>query len=193
MRILDLSRLPREAQFTNDDKSIIDMSNFVRSVRPTIDTLMRSKLIAPKDNVGIAFCEPQFWDDYTETQKLWNEPEKFVWFIGGWGSDPDKLAKYQANAVRKLRPLLRDDHYSTLDMRDDDECEFRDVTEAMQPDGSFAWGDYPWSGAVRLDMFGMLLTCAVSGLTETEDHVVAELFAGLLGKRIVEANNLHTH
>lgn len=190
---LDVSALPHDAQLDNDDKSVIDMRLFVEQVRPSIEALMHTGLLSKKSSLGIAFTMPTFFDTHGEIENAWDEPDKFVWFVGGWGDDEAELAKYQANAVRKLRPLLREQYESTLLMRDDYPEKFMGKVEAVEPDGAFLWGDYPWGGAVCVDVYSTYICCAISGLNEAEDHAVALLLASLVGKLFVEANNFLEH
>lgn len=187
---LDITALPHDQQFTNDDQSVIDMRDFIERLRPSVEALMESGLIARKSNIGFAFCTPRFSGEFDDLTKHWDTPERFVWFVGGWGDDPQKIAQYQANAVRKARALLRTNWESTALMRSDHPDDFQDKVESVDAAGNFPWGDYPWSGCVGIDVADLVIVCSVSGLNELEDHAVALLAASLLGKLIVEANNL---
>lgn len=190
---LDVSILPHDQQLVNDDKSVIDMRTFIEQARPAIEALMNTGLITKTSCLGVAFTMPLIFDQHEDTEKAWDDPSTFVWFVGGWGDDPNKLTEHQANAVRMLRPLLRERYESTLLMRDDHPQAFRDKVGAVEVDGTFLWGDYPRGGAVCEDVFSAYICCAVSGLSEAEDHAVALMLAGLLGKLFAEANNFLEH
>ena len=125
---------------------------------------------------------------------LWDHPEEFVWFVGGWGPSRDR---YIANAIRKLRALLRPSYasyfqeFSTLDIRFNVPEHFQDRVKSQDENGGFPWGDYPWGGGVVVTM-GKELTLigAVSCLTEIQDDTVTRLILGGIGEQIVQGNKL---
>ena len=141
-----------------------------------------------REFINLDLSDPDYWDD----------PSKFVWFVGGWGPDRDR---YIANAIRKLRPMLREDAESTLDMRFDSrkvksfgtgqpyehviEGDWEDVVDQLDKDGKFPWGDFPWGGAVTVIMGDMVLVGAMSCLHEIDDDTVMRTFLRLLGKQII--------
>ena len=126
-------------------------------------------------------------EDVLDGLSLEDEPEKFVWFVGGWGP---RREKYIANAVRTIRPLLCVDRWSTLDMRFSDPDSFKEEVESQNAEGYFPWGDFPYGGAVDVQMGPLFLTGAVSCLTEIENDQAARFILGGFGKLIVLGNNL---
>jgi hypothetical protein len=121
-------------------------------------------------------------------------------FIGGWGPEQDR---FSANAVRKIRALLRWYHefgvqpqfMSTMDMfvankRYEQESQgeyefnmFQDIVPSVDEAGYFPWGDFPYGGAALVQVGNFWTIVAVSALNQEEDDFVARKFGGiLLGK-----------
>ena len=139
-----------------------------------------------KSNASFGFVMlPPLWDGQEDFfVDEWDDPYAFTWFAGGWGSDSNR---YVANAVRKIRPLLRiNDEVSTLSMvLGSGPTEFEDVVEQVNDNGDFEWGDFPYGGASVVRYGPLELVGACSGFKQVEDHLVTELILGHLAKRIL--------
>jgi len=187
LETLDIRTLPCELTRTFKDDSTFDVEQFTATISKAIAALAEGGVIK-QASFGFAFGVPMAVDEY-DLSDHWDDPAKFVWCVGGWGAGS---SKYVANAARKMRPMLRSYAESSLEMYHGFPEDFRDKVDSRQDDGSFAWGDFPWGGGVRVPMCGMIFTCAVSGFSQAEDHAVALLLAGLLGKYFVEGEGLLT-
>jgi hypothetical protein len=197
--LLDVSKLPFERVYTCEDGSRINLSTLLDSHYDAIQALAAAELIKANESFGFAMAEPM-WDEDLETLQardaFWDYPEHFVWFVGGWGPNRDR---YIANAVRKMRALLRPviNGYdgmntmfeSTLDIRISPSF-FSDTVDSQNDDGTFPWGDFPWGGAAFVRMGGLTMAGAVSCLSEIEDDMVARLILGGIGQKIVVGNKL---
>lgn len=191
-RLLDVSAMPSDQVFICNNGTEIDMRMFLGSHRGAFQELANSGLIDPSRSFGFAMAEPGSGKKYSSW--YWDDPETFVWFVGGWGPDRDRCI---ANAIRKMRPEMRQNlqsdprkWVSTLDMRfNDPEC-FREEVRSVNPNGSFSWGDFAWGGAVTIVWRELVLSGAVSGLTEFEDDSTAELILKGLGQKILKGNSL---
>ncbi len=193
VRLLDVSTMPFEQTYVCDDGSEINLNKFLDSYYDTVQVLAASGLVKANESFGFAMAEPN--DDFDA--ELWDKPEEFVWFVGGWGPDRDR---YIANAIRKMRALLRPHEViagygsmgcdSTLELRFDFPEYFRDKVDSQNEVGTFPWGDFPWGGAAFVQMGDLILAGAVSALSEIEDDLTARLILGGFGKLIVQGNNL---
>ena len=199
-KLLDVSTMPFERVHTCEDKTEIDLREFLDLHYDVVQALAGNELVRNNDSFGFAMAAPMWDGDLDELQQrgnFWDTPDEFVWFVGGWG---DNRGRYIANAVRKMRALFRPhkmseawDPYlceSTLEMRFDLPGAFRDKVEQQNPDGTFPWGDFPWGGGVMVRMGPLTLAGAVSCLSEIEDDMVARLILGGIGQRIVNGNKL---
>lgn len=198
--LLDVSTMSFERVYTCDDGSKIDLREFLDLHYDAVQALAGSGLVKNKDSFGFAMAAPMWDEDLDVLQqrdRFWDKPDEFVWFVGGWGDERDR---YIANAIRKLRALLRPHKLiegwnplgvtSTLEMRFDLPGLFRDKVDQQNPDGTFPWGDFPWGGGVKVHMGPLTLAGAVSCLSEIEDDMVARLILGGVGQRIVNGNKL---
>lgn len=197
-RVLDVGILPFEQIYTCVDGSKIDMSEFLERHYEAIQALASTGLIKSNESFGFAMAAPRFGrlgQDDMAPPSYWDEPEKFVWFVGGWGPESER---YIANAVRKLRALKRyfdessflgTEVNSSLDMRFITwEKSFQDEVPSTV-DGVFPWGDFPYGGAVRLRVGDvMTLDGAVSALSEIEDESIARLILGGLSGLIIKGS-----
>ena len=183
---LDVPRLPFERTYECADGSKIEVAKFISDLKPAIEAFTSSKLIKANPSFGFAMAAPQIVGNYFNGE-LWDDPYKFVWFVGGWGDDRDR---YIANAVRKMRAMLREGTRSSLDIRFSQEYFFRDVVDSKEHDGRFRWGDFPWGGAVFIQMGSLILEGAISCLSEIEDDVIARVPLGLFGQKVVYGNRL---
>lgn len=193
MTTLDVTALPSEQVYECTDGTSINMYDFLRELEPVLNVMGTAGIIAETENFdysfGFAMAEPiidpidDFRIDY------WDDPYKFAWFVGGWGDEKDRLI---ANAVRKLRPLLRrQDEWSTLDMRFfSEEKPFMNTVNSRDDDGNYPWGDFPWGGA-SVRQFGRLhVIGACSGFSEIEDDMVTNLILTEFAKRVILAEDM---
>jgi hypothetical protein len=197
-RLLDVSAMPFERVYACNDGSQINMSEFVDSHYDAIQALAAAGLIKSNESFGFAMLEPMT-QEMSETLPgdYWDKPEDYVWFVGGWGPDRDR---YIANAVRKLRPLLRmlldDDETffapSTLEMRLEGRTDlFTDIVGSTDENGLFPWGDFPWGGAfidVVTEEFALI--GSISALSQIEDDFCTKLFLGGVKQRIIVGNKM---
>lgn len=193
-KLLDVSTMPFERVYTCEDGSKIDLREFLDLHYDAVQALAGSGLVKAKESFGFAMLAPIWEDDPFPEDDFWDKPEEFTWFVGGWGPDRDK---YIANAVRKLRPLVRvgmtdEGVDSTLCMRFENPSLFQDPVDSVNDDGTFPWGDFPWGGAAAVIMGPLTVAGAVSTFSEIEDDMVARLILGGIGQRIVNGNKLLT-
>ena len=193
MTTLDVTALPFEQVYECTDGTSINMYDFLRELEPVLDVMRTAGVIAETENFdysfGFAMVEPiiDAPDDFSID--YWDDPYKFAWFVGGWGEESNLLI---ANAVRKLRPLLRrQDEFSTLEMRFlPEENPFQNTVDSRDRDGNYPWGDFPWGGA-SVQQFGRLYVIgACSGFSEIEDDMVTNLILTEFAKRVVLAEDM---
>ena len=197
-RLLDVSALPFEQTFIREDNTPIDMREFLDQYYDVAQLFIATGLVKPHESFGFAMEAPRLIKDGFGRVE-WNDPEKFVWFVGGWGPDRDRFI---ANAVRKMRPLLRsflDKTWdgpafmaapSTLAIRMEIPDYFCSKVRSRNQDGTFSWGDFPYGGAVSVPMGRYLFNGAVSCMTEIEDDLIARLILGGLGKQVILGDGL---
>lgn len=172
---LDVSRLPRHADYgpTGDQ---VDMADVVLRSRTALTALKNRLLLKRNDSFGFAAALPGEQGNHS-----WKDPYHFTWFVVGWGPQGDK---YIANAVRKLRPVLRTE-MSTLELRVRNKG-FKKRVDSQESDGSFKWGDFPWGGGVLVPVANLVIPCAVSCFAEVEDHAIALMAGGLIGSEMLK-------
>lgn len=190
-RLLDVTTLPRHQTYVCEDGSEIDLKELLDSHYDAIGALAVARLIKANESFGFAMAKPIHEDD-DFAPNFWDMPEEYVWFVGGWGPKRDT---YIANAVRKMRPLLRSASepeliLSTLDLRFCLPGFFQDVVEPRNSDGTFPWGDFPWGGAVTVSFESWILLGAVSCLSEIQDDSIARLILGAISERMILGNEL---
>lgn len=186
MRTLDVMALPfNQTYVTDDGKSSLDLQEFLLKFKEGITALVSAGLVTLEaGSLGFAFAAP-VWEHNDGPESLWDEPDEFVWFVNGWGDDKITLI---ANAVRKLRPLLRESVLTdtTLEMKELYSLHFKDVVGSVEEDGTYVWGDFPWGGAVVVQVCELIMYCAVSGATQVQDHAIAHLVSTLLAEQILD-------
>lgn len=191
-RQLDVSTLPFARQYHCKDGSVIDLADALDRARPACDTLLGVKLVEGNESgsFGFVMAPPVLVGAEHTVRTAWDDPSKTVWFAGGWGGKRDR---YICNAIGKLRALLREGGDSTANLRENQlmgqEC-FRDIIAWDRPDNDLPLGDFPWSGGVRLRLGRLILAGAVSGWHEIDDHAIACLLLGLIGKQILLGDSL---
>jgi len=194
-RLLNVSAMPFERIYTCQDDTQINMSEFLRDHADAVEALVAHGLVRDNEDssFGFAMAEPSI--KWSHILSNWDDPEKFVWFVGGWGPERDRFI---ANAIRKMRAMLRiinesrlmEEDFSTLRVRFWNQKAFKDIVPDKNEDGTFPWGDFPWGGAVLQHMGRLKLMGAVSCLTEIEDDFMAKLLLGGVGQKIVIGNRL---
>lgn len=164
----------------------VELSDVVDSLRPTMRLWQGSGLVrsrnndgSPVHNFGFAMVDP--FRDLDEID--WDDPIDLAWFVGGWGPDMDMFI---ANAVRKLRPAVRNE-CDTLYLKHCDGNDFQDVVDSVDVEGRFPWGDFPHGGAVQLLMGHSTLLGAVSVYKEDEDCAAVAPFLGHIGLHLHRA------
>lgn len=188
-RLLEIADLPFEQSYTCKNGTIIDIREHLEGLRTPINVLGTTGNIGKVDSLGFAMAMPLNYMVNDAPDDYWDEPDSFVWFVGGWGFD---TYMYIANAVRKMRAMFREGQ-ATLSMclgrcRD---TYFEDVVDQVDEFGNFVWGDYPWGGAVEVKMGNLLLHGAVSCFNDdVDDDVIARLILGLLAKQILIGDGL---
>jgi hypothetical protein len=186
-RILNVTRLPSQRVYICKDENTIDLREFLGQYYTPVAALAREGLVKHNDSFGFAMATPMDTDTYYDVVKLWDDPEQFTWFVGGWGPNKDR---YIANAVRKMRALLRE-KADTLDLRFNNPGSFRDKIESVV-NGTYPWGDFPWGGACFVTMGDLVLAGAISCLSEIQDDFVTRLILSAIGERIVKGDDLLT-
>lgn len=191
-RLLDVSALPTDWSYDCVDGSVVEMRYLLAAHSEAIIELANSGLIKVSRSYGFALSVPIPHGGAGWQPNDWDEPNKFVAFVGGRGIDRDR---YAANAVRKLRPWIRQaskggEFDSTLSMRLFAPELFEQGVESQNADGTFPWGDYPWGGAAVISFPEFALAGAISGFSEIEDDFVCRMILGGLARLIIEGDGL---
>ncbi len=188
-KVLNIADLPFEAIYDCQDGTTIDMKELLENLRTPINVLGTTGNIGQVDSLGFAMTKPLNFMFRVPDDYYWDDPVSYVWFVGGWGPDRDM---YIANAVRKMRAMLREG-LDTLYMKYGcyRDSHFKNVVDQTDEAGNFAWGDFPWGGAVEVQWGNLLLHGAVSCFDDdVDDDVVARLIIGLFGKQILIGDGL---
>lgn len=181
MHSLEVDKLPREA-WIGTAGSRLNLTTIVEQQRPLLQALMERGFLRQTSNFGFAAAHLLG----PATASWWNDPYAFTWFVTGWGTNADQ---YIANAVRKLRPTLRL-RENSLDLVDEEKAIpeirlFADSVASREENGSFAWGDFPFGGAILTNAGShKLLACACSGFAQAEDEAVSLIIGSLLALEI---------
>ncbi len=191
-RLLDVSALPTDWSYDCADGSVVGMDYMFPVYGDTLAQMEASGLITSSGSYGFALSVPLPHDGAGWQPNDWNEPNKFVAFVGGRGPERNR---YVANAIRKLRPWLRQaieggEFDSTLNMRLFAPELFQDGVESQDTDGTFPWGDYPWGGATVISFPEFALAGAISGFSEIEDDFVCRMILGGLAQQIILGDGL---
>lgn len=176
MKLLDVSSLPTQALFGPEGEQT-DLAKLVKASRRAMYELGRRGLVKPVKSFGFAIARPEIPSTLNH-----KDPEEFIWFVCGWGPDGDR---YIANAVRKLRAVLRTGK-DTLTLRVEGSKAFKKRVPSMEKDGSFRWGDFPWGGGVLTTVGDYTLAGAVSCFLEVEDHAVAHMLNSSIGGMMMQ-------
>ena len=176
---LDVSRFPTECLYGAPGKKC-NLATLMEPIWTYVNHLASLESPLVEDNLSFGFAMANPWTVSFRYGMAWNNPYELVWFVGGWGPERER---YIANAVRKLRPAARTGR-DTLELRHHSSGLFRDMVDSHEEDGSFAWGDYPYGGAVYLSFEGVKLLGSVSGLSEDEDAAIAAAVLGLVGSQM---------
>jgi hypothetical protein len=184
--MLNVSVLPRDARLYLTETRYIRMREYLDEWRPILSTLVSTRRIMPEQSFGFAMMAPMWGEEPDAWAYKWDNPHEYIWFAGGWGPDRDR---YVANAVRKIRPLLRCDlesstQHMVLNKRSD---LFRDTVDQTNDDGDFEWGDFACGGAVRVNFGDLELVGACSAFRPFEDHLVTQFMLGDLVRQILAA------
>lgn len=155
----------------------------IKALRPAIEALMNHGLVRDKLSLGGAIGGPIF---LTPGESLampyWNDPYGYVWFVFGWGPD---WQKYAANAIRKMRALLRTG-VDTLELQLFDSGRFQDRVVSEDDDHNYPWGDFPYGGATFTKVGNLYIPAAVSTLRAVEDDNVSRLYGGTVGQEMLK-------
>ena len=179
MSTLEIACLPTAYRFGGSLIVIDDLAELARELtEQVIESMMDTGLLARKESFGFAMAFPE------REAPTWDDPESLIAFIMHWGPEGPR---YAANAVRKIRPAARTLMDTQL-MRMRYPEAFTDIVESQEPDGSFAWGDFPYDGAVHLNVLGRNLLGAVSAFPKEQDPVVAALILGAIGLEMHKAD-----
>jgi hypothetical protein len=180
---LDVASLPGSAVFTNEAGSIDFGELLMEKLEPLIITMEACGIIKKTENFGFAMAKPGI--DLIDNP--WDDPTRLVWMTIGWGPDQER---YIANAVRKMRYSAR----TTFDSIECDVLDFNTPVNSVEDDGTYLWGDFPWGGAAWYGDLnnGLLLLGGVSGYTQQQDHIVAQLILSTFDLAIFELNQAAT-
>lgn len=185
MSLLHVDTLPNLQTYQFHNGELLKLHDFLRQLKPAIEALMQTGHIKSTKSFGFAMT-PLQWQGYA-LDFGWNTPRQLVWFVYGWGPERNR---YIANAVRKLRPLVREDADSTLEMRYRKPDLFRDVVPSTDGAGNFPWGDFGYGGAVKAKVGPLILRGGISCFAQIEDDAAARLLLGLLGNKILTGEEL---
>lgn len=182
MTTLDIHALPLNPIWNSGTSAATALEPIVRGLKPTIDTMMATNVIDPRDSFGFALATPDI-----DLREVWDDPTELIAMVVYWGVDGPK---YAANAVRKIRAAAREGTDSE-DLRraaDAGDYEFDHPVVSVNDDGTLEWGDFPFDGAAYTQVQGRLLLGAVSALPKEQDPVVARLITGILGLHMHESD-----
>lgn len=186
---LNIDEFPFDREFSFQDGPSVDLGRILFNTRPLIEYMGSQWFIKENPSFGFAMTKPLWEDEPDNYESTWNDPHEFVWLVGGWGPDRDR---YIANAIRKLRPLLRYAELSTLDMHFYRPDQFKDPVESREQDGSFKWGDFPYGGAVYVQLGDISLHGACSAFTQIQDDMVTRVILTHMGEKILESLDSQT-
>lgn len=179
VKLLDVSSLPGGRVYETKGGHNVDLGEiFDDQLRPVIKHMMTVGLVTETESFGFAMAEP----NHTQA---WDDSSQLIWMTAGWGSDKDR---YVANAARKMRVASRLGDNSIGVQRHGTNT----PVQSQEPDGTFAWGDFPYGGAVWSEnrfISGVTLLGAVSALTQQEDDAVASMILQVFGLEIYKANH----
>ncbi len=191
-RLLDVTELPTDWGYSCQNGTFIGMNDLLATHGEVISALEVSGLIKTNGSYGFALSVPLIphGDGWEMTE--WDTPQKYVAFVGGRGPERNR---YVANAVRKLRPCLRQivGGYGldgTLAMRLFAPDLFQRGVESQDDNGTFPWGDYPWGGAAVVPLPEFAIAGAISGFSEVQDDTVARVILGSLAEQIIIGDGL---
>lgn len=185
---LDVSKL-RGPQTLDTGRTLLAMNSYLAVWEPALSAMADQGRLSSTDSFGFAMLPPLWNDELEEWVCKWDKPYDYTWFAGGWGPDRDRLI---ANAVRKIRPLLRRDlEFSTLEMvLDSKDDPFQDKVPMQDEDGNFPWGDFGFGGAVRAFYGPLEIVGACSGFSQFEDHLVTGLILGDIAKLLLRGSGM---
>jgi len=182
VELLDVSGLPGGQVYKTRNGGEVNFGNVFDQLRLVIEQMMTLKLIKKTESFGFAMSKP----DHVESIQDWDDPSQLVWMTAGWGPDKDR---YVANAARKLR-LADRLGFDSIGVR---ESYIDTPVDSQEPDGTYAWGDFPYGGAVwhaHPHIAGVSLLAAVSALTQQEDDMVTSMILQVFGLEIYKANHI---
>ncbi|MBL8160247.1 hypothetical protein JNJ66_07385 [Candidatus Saccharibacteria bacterium] len=187
---MDVTTLPLTRVYTCKDGSTIDMVELVKRARPVIEAMMEAGFLKQTDAMGFVMLEPAVVGHDNRSKIDPDDPSTYVWFAGGWG-DEKRLHALIANAVRKLRGMLREQVDSTLEMRlDPANFTFENLVPSVDENDEFPWGDFGWAGALRLFFDDLELGGAISVFSELGDHTVTALLLHLFYEPMAAGDGL---
>ena len=182
LEILDMSLFPRIAMIGSIELS----AEIERIARPAYEAMSAARAVQKHTSFGYAVTYPN------ASAKDFNNPEKFLLLVGGWGP---QWERYAANAVRKIRPVLRsrvDSLWLTVNKLSGAMPDaFDDEVASANADGTFSWGDFPYGGAYTVDLIDETeVIVAVSCLAQEEDDTASRFVGGIVNQTLVRAHNL---
>jgi hypothetical protein len=172
---LRVATLPISRAFNGEDLGAI-----IPELYPVKKALEATGLVKSSASFGFAMGEP-----LPEVQLFadrWQDPQSLVWLVGGWGPDEEY---YIGNAACKLRALARTG-FDTMSLRISHPDRFRDVVVPTDRKGDRSWGDFPYGGAMFIEMGGLFTPVAVSCYKEVEDPAPAALTGTLVVGRYLK-------
>lgn len=186
VRTLDVGHLPTSARW---GRSTFDLASLIYDAQPFIMGMQAAGLLRETDSFGFAMANPAMMH-FADPSDVWDNPRNLVWFVAGWGPAREMLI---ANAVRKLRAAVRE-MTCTLNLVGTkvedgfvlDQSKFEDIVQAQEPDGSFAWGDFPYGGAVLMTIDERPYFGAASALNQIHDDGIAGFLTSLVARKVAE-------
>lgn len=189
---LPFSRVIGEGDFEFDLADMFGTDAYPGPIRRTfefmqsIGVLRSARINDDGIEEPVVSCGFAMFDPFDMTSMPEDTPEAHAWFVNGWGPRRDQAI---ANAVRKLRPLLRDLE-PTMGIKHPGAFvsgyySFSDEVPSVDEDGNFPWGDFLHGGSVlaMIDS-SMHLVGAVSVYAEVEDCTAALTGLGIIGQEL---------
>lgn len=186
--LLDLDALPRRLVWNETNAGAVSLHHHFGKLNNLLTYMQNYGLVDAKDSFGFAMGNP---DPNVNLAQVWDDPQQLVGLVHHFGPEGER---YAANAVRKLRAAAREGVDTEILRIEADELgtggRFRDTVESNAGDTVFAWGDFPFDGAVWLTVQGITLPFAVSAFPKEQDPGVARLYGNHLALAMHYSNQL---
>lgn len=186
-RELDVTQLPFRQQYGCRNGTTIDIGKYFGGYHRPVQSMIGAQLFRRTVDLGFVMAPPVRDGEY-KLGAVWDDWSEYVWYAGGWGSGRNA---HIANAVRMMRPILREQSHSSFALRHEAPEVFKDVVALdTRGNGIYQWGDLPYGGAVVVEVRGLILVGAVSGLSEIQNESFANMTLSGIAEQILKGDGL---